>query len=111
MTDMDDRQKAFEAKYALDQEVMFRIEARASKLFGLWLAEQMGLSADEAKVFAGNVVSSNLDEPGFEDVKRAVRPVITEKGLDISEHTLDTKLEHFMEEARIQILDEKKQNS
>jgi len=108
MTNMDDRQKAFETKYALDQELMFRIEARASKLFGLWLAEQMGMNADEAKVFAGSVVSSNLDEPGFEDVKRAVRPAIAEKGLSIAEHTLDSKLEHFMEEARLQIMNEQK---
>ena len=44
MTDMNDREKAFETKYALDQEVMFRIEARACKLFGLWLAEKLGIA-------------------------------------------------------------------
>ena len=110
MTDMNDREKAFETKYALDQEVMFRIEARACKLFGLWLAEKLGISGDEAKVFAGSVVSSNLDEPGFEDVKRTVRPVIAEKGLDISEHTIDTQLMHFMEQARVQIMEEKEQH-
>ena len=108
MTDMNDRQKAFENKYALDQEVMFRIEARASKLFGLWVAEKLGLSGDDAKVFAGSVVSANLDEPGFEDVKRAVRPVLAEKSVDLSEDALDSKLEHFMEEARVQILNESK---
>jgi hypothetical protein len=105
---MDDREKAFENKYALDQEVMFRIEARASKLFGLWIAEQLGMNADDAKVFAGTVVSANLDEPGFEDVKRAVRPILAEKGLNLSEHTIDSQLEHFMEEARIQIVTEKR---
>lgn len=108
MSDMNDREKAFETKYALDQEVMFRIEARASKLFALWLAEKMGLSGDDAKVFAGSVVSANLDEPGFEDVKRAVRPVIAEKGLTLSEDELDAQLDHFMEEARLQIMEEKK---
>lgn len=109
MTDMNDREKAFETKYALDQEVMFRIEARACKLFGLWLAEKLGMDGDEAKVFAGSVVSSNLDEPGFEDVKRTIRPVIVEKGLDLSETAIDTQLMHFMEEARVQIMDEKNQ--
>jgi hypothetical protein len=109
MTDMNDREKAFETKYALDQEVMFRIEARACKLFGLWLAEKLGMADEDAKVFAGSVVSSNLDEPGFEDVKRTVRPVIAEKGLDISEAAIDTQLMHFMEEARVQIMDERNQ--
>ncbi len=108
MSDMNEREKAFEKKYALDQEVMFRIEARASKLFGLWIAEKLGLSGDDAKTFAGGVVSANLDEPGFEDVKRAVRPAIAEKGLDLSDHALDSQLMHFMEEARVQILDETK---
>lgn len=108
MTGMDDRKKAFENKYALDQELMFRIEARASKLFGLWLAEKMGLDADEAKVFAGSVVSANLDEPGFEDVKRAVRAPIAEKGLKLSEDEIDSQLAHFMEEARTQIMNEPK---
>ena len=108
MTGMDDRQKAFEGKYALDQELMFRIEARASKLFGLWIAEKMGLEADDAKVFAGSVVSANLDEPGFEDVKRAVRPALAEKGIQISEDVLDSQLSHFMEEARVQITTETK---
>lgn len=108
MTDMDDRKKALENKYALDQEVMFRIEARASKLFGLWIAEQLGLSGENAKVFAGSVVSANLDEPGFEDVKRAVRPALAEKGVTMSEDTLDARLAHFMEEAQVQILNESK---
>lgn len=109
MTDMQDREKAFETKYALDQEVMFRIEARACKLFGLWLAEKLGLSGDDAKAFAGSVVSSNLDEPGFEDVKRTIRPVIAEKSLELSEATIDAQLMHFMEQARVQIMEEKNQ--
>lgn len=103
MTGMDDRQKAFETKYALDQELMFRIEARTAKLFGLWIAEKAGMGADEAKDFAASVVSANLDEPGFEDMKRAVRPVLENKGIELSEGDLDAQIEKLMEEARLQI--------
>ncbi len=110
MTDMNDREKNFENKYALDQEVMFRIEARACKLFGLWLAEQAGLPEDEAKVFAGSVISANLDAPGFEDVIAAVMPFIAEKGLDLSEHATNAKLMGFVEIARTQIMEEKAQH-
>ncbi len=109
MSNMNDREKALENKYALDQEVMFRIEARAAKLFGLWIAEKLGLDEAATKVFAGSVVSANLDEPGFEDVKRAVAPALAEKGLTIPEHTIDAQLEYFMEEAKNQILSEKAQ--
>jgi hypothetical protein len=108
MSDLDDREKAFENKYALDQELTFRIEARAVKLFGLWIAEKLDMSADAAKDFAGNVVAANLDEPGFDDVKRAVLPALAEKGIEISDHVIDTQLARFMEEARVQIMNEPK---
>jgi hypothetical protein len=108
MTSFDDRQKAFENKYAYDQDMLFRIEARASKLFGLWVAEQMDLDADAAREFAGSVVSSNLEEPGFDDVLRAVKAALAEKSVEISDHTLETKLEHFLEVAREQVVSETK---
>lgn len=107
MTDMQDREKAFETKYALDQEVMFRIEARAVKLFGLWLAGELGIEGDAARALAGNLVSANLDEPGFEDVKRAARPILDEKSHTLSDADMDNRLMQFMEEARIQITEEK----
>lgn len=103
MSNMDDRQKAFENKYAHDKELLFRIEARACKLFGLWIGEQTGMDEIEAKAFAADVVTTNLDEPGFDDVLRMVRATVEAKGGDISDHILETKLGDFMEEARIQI--------
>lgn len=103
MADMREREKAFETKYALDQEMMFRIEARTAKLFALWLAEQAGMNETDAKEFAASVISANLEEAGFEDVKRAVKPIIDEKNLALSEHAIDSKLEYFMEQARIQL--------
>jgi hypothetical protein len=108
MTSFDDRQKAFESKYAYDQDVLFRIEARACKLFGLWIAEQIGLSGDEAADYAGTIVSSNLEEPGFDDVLRAVKATLAEKYVEISDHILQTQLEHFLEEARVQVAPEGK---
>lgn len=108
MTNMDDRQKAFESKYAYDQEIMFKIEARACKLFGLWIAEQIGLTGDEAAEYAKSIVAANLDEPGFDDVLRTVAATLAEKSVEISSHTLETKLAHYMEEAREQVVNEAK---
>lgn len=103
MSEMDDRKNAYESKFAHDQEMMFKIEARCCKLFGLWLAEKLGLSGDEANSYAAEVVAANLDEPGFDDVKRHVMPDITAKGLDISDHMLDTQLQTYFAEAEKQI--------
>lgn len=107
MSEMDNRKNAFESKFANDQEMMFKIEARCCKLFGLWMAEQLGLEGNDAQAYASGVVAANLDEPGFDDVKRHVKPDISSKGLDISDHILDTQLQAFFAEAEQQIANER----
>ena len=103
---LDDRKSAFENKYAHDQELQFRTEARACKLFGLWVGEQLGFAGDEALAYAKTVVAANLDEAGFDDVKRAVRKDIDAKGLDISDATLDARLDKAMDDAKAQLMEE-----
>jgi len=107
MSNLDERKNAFEAKFAHDEELLFKAEARCCRLFGLWMAEQLGLNEEESKDYATKVVGANLEEPGFDDVKRAVKPDIEAKGLDISDHLLDSQLEKFFTEAKAQIAQEK----
>lgn len=106
MTSFEDRESAFENKFALDEALMFKAEARACKLFGLWLAEQMDMSAEEAGDFASDLITANLEEPGFGDVKRAAAPTMVEKGLSISEEDIDAKLQELFVEAQQQIKNE-----
>ena len=103
MSGLDKRQDSFEKKYAHDQETMFKVEARCSKIFGLWAAEQLGLEGADADCYAKEVVGANLEEPGFDDIKRKVVPDFEAKGLDISDHLIDTKLDEAMKEAQKQI--------
>jgi hypothetical protein len=100
---LDDRKNAFENKFAHDSELMFKAEARACKLFGLWLAGEMGLSGADADAYAKTVVGANLDEPGFDDVKRFVMKDIAAKGLSLTEHTVDAKLAHCLDDAKKQL--------
>ena len=72
MTTFDDRENAFEAKYALDAEMRFKAEARRNKLLGLWAAGLMGKDADAARAYATEVVNSDFAEAGEEDVYRKV---------------------------------------
>lgn len=106
MTSFNDREKAFENKFALDEALLFKAEARCCKLLGLWLAEKMGLSNDEANSYAASIVGANLEEPGFDDVKRAVMPDIEKHNLGISEIELDAKLVSLYEMAQKQIKEE-----
>lgn len=103
MTSFDDRERAFENKFALDEALLFKAEARCCKLFGLWLADKMGLKEDEAVVYASKVISANLEEPGFDDVKRTVMPDISSHNLDLSEDEIDNKLAELFVEAQRQI--------
>lgn len=73
MTTFDDRQKAFENKFAHDQEMRFRAMARRNKLLGLWAAEKLGKSGTDADEYAKSVVLADFEEPGDEDVFRKVR--------------------------------------
>ena len=72
MTTFDDRENAFEAKFAHDGEMQFKAEARRNKLLGLWAAGLMGKSGDEAAAYALEVVSADFEEAGVEDVVRKV---------------------------------------
>jgi hypothetical protein len=72
MSTFDDRETAFEAKFAHDEETKFKAEARANKLLGLWSADQQGLSGEEAEAYALTVVKADFEEAGHEDVVRKV---------------------------------------
>lgn len=105
MSSFEERKDAFEKKFAHDEELAFKVEARTCKLFGLWAAEQMGMSGADAEAYAKEVVAANLEEPGFDDVKRFVMPAFADKGVDVSEHVIDSMLEKCTEEAKVQIME------
>ncbi len=103
MTGFEDRRDAFENKYAHDEKLSFDVEARCSKLFGLWAASQLGLEGTEADSYAKEVVMANLEEPGFDDIIRKVRADFDQKGLDISDHLMHTQVEKALIEAQKQL--------
>ena len=103
MSGFDDMKKSHEVQYAHKEKAGFDVEARCSKLYGLWAAEKLGLDGANANAYAMEVVESNLEEPGFDDVLRKVRGDFEQKNLDISEHTMNTELDNAFEEAQRQI--------
>lgn len=105
----NDRKKGFEDKFAHDQELMFKIEARASKLFGLWAAEKLGLAGADAATYAAECVAANLDEPGLDDLKRKAQADFAARDIkDVSDHLLDTMLDKYLEQAQEQVLNDRK---
>jgi hypothetical protein len=103
MTSFDDREAAFENKFAHDQEIQFKVEARRNKLFGLWVAEHLGKSGDDAAAYAVEVVKSDFEEAGHEDV---MRKVMADIGTRLPEADLRAKYDDLLGIAKSQIMDE-----
>ncbi|MCK5495253.1 MAG: DUF1476 domain-containing protein [Hyphomicrobiaceae bacterium] len=106
MSKFDEREKAFEGKYKLDQERAFKANARRCKLVGLWAAEKMGITGEDADAYAKEVVVSDFEKPGQDDVVEKVLADLTGKGLDISEHMVRVEMDRCYEEAARQISEE-----
>ena len=106
MTTFDEREKAFEEKYKHDQELQFKVTVRRNKLLGLWLAEMLGLDGADAQAYAKEVVSSDFEEPGEDDVVRKVMGDLAAKDVDLSEHRLRKKMEELIAVAKDQIMKE-----
>lgn len=106
MVQFDDREQVFEKKFAHDEELQFKATARRNKLLGLWAAELMGISGDDAAAYALAVIKADFIEVGEEDVYRKVKGDLEAKNLDISEHRVRKAMADYMIEARRQIMEE-----
>jgi len=105
MTQFDDRERAFETKFAHDEEMKFRITARRNRLLGEWAARQMGLSEAETESYAKDVVRADFEEAGDEDVIRKVLGDLTSAGVDTDEDKVREALRHKEVDARRQIIE------
>ncbi len=104
----NDRQKGFENKFSHDQETLFKIEARASKLIGKWAAEKMGLTGTDAETYAKEMISANLDEPGYDDVKRKVENDFAAQKIEFDSTEIDRVIDKSVADATAQIEAEKR---
>jgi hypothetical protein len=96
---MMDREKDFEARYAHDQELRFRIEARRNRLLGLWAAEKLGKSGEDATLYAKEVVASDFEKAGEEDVFEKVRRDFDAAGVTQSDHQIRRTMAELLVEA------------
>jgi hypothetical protein len=103
MTTFDDRENAFEAKFAHDSEMQFRAEARRNKLLGLWAAELLGKSGDDAAAYAIEVISADFEEAGDEDV---VRKVVADLAGKASADEIRAKMKELLPVAKAQLMSE-----
>lgn len=103
MTTFDDRENAFENKFAHDAEMQFKAEARRNKLLGLWAADLLGKTGDEADEYAKEVIKADFEEAGHEDV---VRKVAGDLGAKSDPDTIRAKMAELLVEAKAQLMAE-----
>lgn len=103
MSTFDDRENAFEAKFAHDAEMQFKAQARANKLLGLWAADLMGKTGDDAAAYALEVITADFEEAGHEDV---VRKVVGDLGDKVSAEDVRAKMAELLPLAKAQLMSE-----
>jgi hypothetical protein len=106
MTDFRDRERAEEAKYAMDQDTAFRVAARRNRLLGHWAADKMGLTPEETEAYAKAVIQADFEEAGDEDVIRKVLGDLTAAGCEVEEADVRAALADKSVEAKRQLMSE-----
>lgn len=105
MKQFDEREQAFEKKYIHDQDTEFKVNARRNRLLGLWAAERMGKSLEEAEAFAKCVVKSDYQEKGDMDVFNKVFNALAEANVPVNETELRAKMNTLYDEAKKQFME------
>lgn len=103
MTTFDEREKAFEKKFQLDQDLKFRSEARRNKLLAEWAAPKLGITGADVEEYIKAVRKADLAEKGDEDVFRKLRKDFDEKGVKIPDAEIRNKIGELLAEAVRQI--------
>ena len=103
MTTFDKREEGFEKKFAHDEELRFKANARRNKLLGLWAAEKLGLSGPAADAYAKEVVVADFEEAGDDDVFRKVRKDFDVKSVAQSDQDIRKAMIDLMAQAIEQI--------
>tara|TARA_R110002072_G_scaffold103897_1_gene227827 strand:+ start:363 stop:677 length:315 start_codon:yes stop_codon:yes gene_type:complete len=103
MSTFDDRENAFEAKFAHDAEMQFKADARCNKLLGIWAADLLGKTGADVDAYVQDVIKSDFEEAGHEDV---YRKLFADIGDQVDEATIRAKMAECMAQAKAQLLQE-----
>ncbi len=103
MQSFDERKDAFEKRFAHDEQLRFKVDMRANRLLGQWVAKKKGLSESESADFVREVIDADFEEAGREDV---FRKLCASLGDSVDESAVREQMEAAHEEARRQVIEE-----
>ena len=99
MSSFDEREKGFEKKFAHDQDLKFKAEARRNKMIGEWAADKLGLAGSEVEDYVKAVRRADFEEAGDEDVVRKISKDFQDKGVSVSDADIRAQLGEFLAKA------------
>ena len=100
MNTFDDREKAFEKKFQMDEELQFKIQARSNKYIAEFVSSRLGKSEDEKKNYVREIIEEDMKEAGTEDVFRKIKKDFQEVSINIDESEIRSEMEKALNRAK-----------
>ncbi len=100
MNKFDEREKSFEKKFQMDEELQFKVSARSNKYLGEWVAEKLGKKNEETKQYIQEIIKSDLEESGQEDVFRKIQKDFKIASIEIQEDEIRKQMEKALLRAK-----------
>ena len=100
MSKFDEREKSFEKKFAKDQELQFKVEARSNKYLGEWVSSKLGKTEEEKKNYIQEVIKADMEESGNEDVFRKVKKDFEKNLISIEDSEIRDQMEKALSRAK-----------
>ena len=100
MSKFEEREKSFEKKFQMDEELQFKIAARSNKYLGEWASSMLGKNEEETKNYIQEIIKSDLEEAGQEDVYRKIKKDFQAASISIEETEIRNQMEKALLRAK-----------
>jgi len=100
MNKFEDREKSFEKKFAKDQELQFKVAARSNKYLAEWVSLKLGKTEEEKKIYIQEVIKSDMEEAGSEDVFRKVKKDFEKAAVSVNDSEIRDEMEKALSRAK-----------
>ena len=100
MNKFDEREKSFEKKFQMDEELQFKITARSNKYLGEWASTMLGKNETETKNYIQEIIKSDLEEAGHEDVFRKIKNDFQTASINVEETEIRNQMEKALSRAK-----------
>ena len=100
MNKFNEREKNFEKKFQIDEELKFKVEARSNKYLGLWASSQLGKMEEEKQKYIQEIIKADMEEAGSEDVFRKIKKDFQEASVSIDDREIREQMEKALLRAK-----------